>query len=119
VYAGAGGEIHIHGTGIDSISTVGEEIYVLVAEDGGFIHANESSYVIKTTGTVTRIDNVGSTVKAPYLWEERDTAPAIISANGADSFIDTSGTVPTMYIYADGCNSGGGPWVSAAGVCRQ
>ena len=119
VHADNGGEVHIHGTGIDSISESGQDIIVMSVESGGTIHANESAYVIKTTGNATRIINSGGTIKAPYVWEPKTSAPAITSVDGADTFVDTSGTTPTMYIYASGCSFAGGPWISTAGQCRQ
>lgn len=132
VYAGSRGSIHIHGTGIDSISTVGEEIYVLVADNGGFIHANESSYVIDTTGSVTRIDSNNSIIKAPYVWEPGTTPPSIISENGADMFVETDcdsagicdgvdivNQRPHQMIYTPSC-SVNGPWFDATiNKCRQ
>lgn len=118
VHAGQGGQVHIHGTGIDSISESGQDIYVITAQAGGFIHANDSAYVIETTGNARRIANAGGVIKAPYMWEQRTSAPQISSVNGADTFVDISEAIPVMYIYYDGCVSSGGPWVSTSGQCR-
>lgn len=56
--------VHVHGTGIDVISTDANNINALSATNGGMIHANASSYNLSTGsgGTVTRIANSGGHV---------------------------------------------------------
>jgi hypothetical protein len=101
-----GGEIHIHGTGIDVISNTGANIIALIASNNGEIHANQSSYNLKTTGSKTRISNNGGHVHAPYLWEEHPTPPNITSQDGADiAVVTTPGGTPSMVIYSAACAS--------------
>lgn len=102
-----GGEIHIHGTGIDGISTTGKNIVALYAADNGFIHANETAYNLSTTGTITRIQNQGGHVHAPYLWQNHPEAPVITSDNGADMAVvtNTSNGQPHLVIYSTSCAS--------------
>ena len=84
-------EIHIHGTGIDVISDAANDIVALDASNGGTIHANESSYVMKTgSGTKTRVLNNGGNIMAPYQWQVDATPPAINSVSGYDTVIYTS-----------------------------
>jgi hypothetical protein len=112
-----GGQIHIHGTGIDVISSVPRDIRALHATSG-MIHANASSYNLSTTsGTVTRISNAGGHVHAPYLWEEHATPPNITSQDGADiAVVTTPGGTPNMVIYSTACAS---KWFDVgANACR-
>lgn len=116
--AAVGGQVHIHGTGIDVISSVTRDIRALHAEAGGMIHANASSYNLSTTsGTVTRISNAGGHVHAPYLWEEHATPPNITSQDGADiAVVTTPGGTPKMVIYSTACAS---KWFDVgANACR-
>ena len=103
------GKVHIHGTGIDVISTDANNISALSASNGGEIHANVSSYNLTTGsgGTVTRIRNTGGHVHAPYLWQEHPTPPSIISQDGADTAVVTSATggTPRFVIYSTACPS--------------
>ena len=103
------GKLHIHGTGIDVISTAANNIVALSASTGGEIHANVSSYNLTTGngGTVTRISNTGGHVHAPYLWQEHPTPPSIISQDGADTAVVTSttGGTPRFVIYSTACPS--------------
>jgi hypothetical protein len=119
--AGYGGTIHIHGTGIDVISTAGNQIAALIASNGAMIHANESSYNMSTGtgGKLTRILNNGGDVRAPYLWEQNSQPPSIVSANGADMAVQTNcaasgcqttGTETHLLIYNTSCTGSGGPW---------
>jgi len=106
----AGGEIHIHGTGIDLISTTGQNIVALKAGPGGHIHANETAYNVQTTGTVTRIldlSGTGHAVHAPYLWQNHPEAPVIVSADGADMAVvtNTLDGKPHLVIYSNSCGS--------------
>lgn len=93
VYAN-GGMIHLHGTGIDMISQIAVPIVALTANAGGMIHANGVGYFLSTAGgaTVTRIENDGGTIMAPYLWEEGTAPQNINSADGADMQVITSST---------------------------
>jgi len=103
------GETHIHGTGIDVISTEGNNIAALIAGSGGSIHAPASSYVLKTGpgGTANRLINNGGTIMAPYQWETSATPPAISSSHGSDMVITTDNpdSQPHMLIYSDNCTS--------------
>lgn len=103
----SGGEIHIHGTGIDAISTTGKNVVALVATNNGFLHANQTAYNLSTTGTKTRIVNNGGHVHAPYLWESHPEAPAVTSVNGADMAVvtNTADGQPHMIIYSSACAS--------------
>jgi hypothetical protein len=100
-------EIHIHGTGIDVISSAANNITALSAENGGSIHANESSYVMKTGsgGLVTRISNSGGNIAAPYQWQVSATPPAINSLSGYDTVIytGTGDGHPHLAVYDSSC----------------
>lgn len=101
-----GGEIHMHGTGIDVISEDTNNVMALGATSGGLIHANAVSYNLSTTaGTVTRIGNAGGHIHAPYLWEAHPTPPAIQSVTGADMAVVTDGAQPHLVIYSSNCTS--------------
>ena len=102
-------EIHIHGTGIDVISTGPNDITALKVSGGGHIHANESSYVLKTGsgGSITRVANSGGHVSAPFQWQTSGLPPAINSITGFDTVVYTN-TVdghPHMAIYDSSCAS--------------
>lgn len=105
--ATTGGEIHIHGTGIDLISQTGRNVVALKASANGIIHANAAAYNMNTTGTKTRIVNTGGHVHAPYVWEEHAEAPNITSVNGADMAVvtNTSDGQPHLAIYSSNCTS--------------
>ncbi|GAB4507378.1 MAG: hypothetical protein Tsb0026_02570 [Sulfuricaulis sp.] len=104
---GTGAEIHIHGTGIDVISTPANNIAALIATSGTMIHANASAYNLSTGtgGTISRIINNGGHVHAPYLWEEHPTPPNIVSVTGADMAVVTDGVQPHLVIYSSNCTS--------------
>lgn len=119
--ANGGGEIHIHGTGIDAISTTGQDVYVFKVATGGLIHADASGYVMSTSGNVTRILNEGGTVKAPYQWGQSNQPPQVTSEDGADIAIETNcetnvchdidtGTETHLLIYNEACAGTHGPW---------
>jgi hypothetical protein len=129
--AQTGGHVHIHGTGIDVISTTGQNIVALQVMTGGMIHAEESAYNLQTTGTVTRIDNQGGMVKAPYQWTQASQPPTVLSETGADLAVETNcdggschdentGTETHLLIYNANCNvAGHGPWFDVVtGKCR-
>lgn len=102
-----GGEIHIHGTGIDVISNTGANVVALAASSGGTIHANGAAYNMNTGGTITRIQNQGGHVHAPYLWEHIPDSP-LVSVTGADITTVTTGTSdgqPHLVIYSTNCSS--------------
>ena len=105
-----GGVVHVHGTGIDVIGEGSTDIVALEVASGGHIHANESSYVLETSGngTVSRVVNNGGFVSAPFLWGAVTSPPAIVSVDGADTAVITSGTAdnhPHMVIYDSSCAS--------------
>ncbi len=124
-----GGDVHIHGTGIDVISTVPNTLVALNAT-GGMIHANATAYTMKTpSGSVTRIATSGTGhVHAPYQWEhipDPDDNPAtasnFTSVNGADTAMVTQGTSdghPHMAVYSSACPTNA-PWYDMVDkVCR-
>lgn len=106
-------KIHIHGTGIDVISSTANNITALSASNGGVIHANQAAYNLSTGtgGTITRIvkdTDPATHVHAPYLWEEHSNPPNITSVNGADMAVVTSATSdgqPHLVIYSSTCAS--------------
>jgi hypothetical protein len=125
VSAGSGGNVHIHGTGIDVISMASNNIRVLTANSGGMIHANASAYNLSTpAGSVTRINNNGGHVHAPYLWEhipDPATAPNYASLNGADTTTITTGTSdghPHVAVYSTACPSTARWYDQIDKVCR-
>lgn len=124
-----GAQIHIHGTGIDVISTDGDPIYALIAMNGSEIHADMSAYNLRTGsgGSVTRILNAGNShIHAPYTWQhipEPSTMPNFTSVNGADTTTFTpSGGHPRVVVYSATCvstTSAATPWWdSVDSVCR-
>lgn len=116
-----GGQIHIHGTGIDVLTTLAKSISALrTSGDGSMIHANASAYNLRTGsgGSVTRINNTDGKghIHAPYLWEhipDTDGNPSTVdtnftSANGADQTTVTVGTSdghPHTAVYSSTCPS--------------
>jgi hypothetical protein len=127
--AEGGGEIHIHGTGIDILSTEGNPVIGLAANNGGEIHANGSAYFIKngSTGSVTRLDNDSGSghVHAPYLWEHVPspaTIPNFTSLSGADQTTVTVGTSdghPHTAVYSSTCPANAGWYDTTDKVCRS
>jgi len=116
-----GGEIHIHGTGIDAISQTGKNVVALYATGNGMIHANTTAYNMSTSGTKMRIQkaqNFTGHVHAPYLWEEHPEVPNITSVNGADMAVvtNTLNGQPHLVLYSDTCQS---KWFdTATQACR-
>lgn len=103
------GEVHIHGTGIDVISTApGSSITALYAGNGAVIHATGGGYNLKAGSdaeTIMRIVNNGGHVHAPYLWEHIPTSP-LESVTGADVTTVTTNTSdghPHTVIYDNSC----------------
>jgi len=132
---GNNAKIHIHGTGIAVISPQAANIKVLIAEDGGLIHANGSAYNLSTGagGTIARIiETTNGNIKAPYLWEPQSGLLDITSLTGADTYVETdcdssgdcSGNSsaskhPHPMVYDDSCAKSG-PWFdTVTGECRQ
>lgn len=113
------GSVHIHGTGIDVISSVGNDVAALVVGAQASVHANETAYNLQpgSGGNVRRIRDNGGTIKAPYLWEQQTTPPDIDSIDGADmAVVTTPGGTPSFVIYSDNCAS---KWYDVgAGACR-
>ncbi len=114
--------VHIHGTGIDVISAEGNNITALRAAEGGEIHANQTSFVMKTGagGTKTRLSKIGTgKIIAPYLWGDISVASGVTSIHGADVSIstDNSDQQPHLLIYSTNCSSG---WFdSTVNQCRN
>jgi hypothetical protein len=126
VTAGSGGIVHIHGTGIDVISAASNNIKVLTANTGGMIHANASAYNLSTTaGSVTRINENGGHIHAPYLWEhipDPVTVPNYASKNGADTTTvttDTSDGHPHVAVYSTTCQPPTMWYDQVDKLCRQ
>lgn len=93
----SGGELHIHGTGIDMISAEANNLKVFDVKSNGKLHANVSAYNLDTStgGTITRISkSSGGHAHAPYLWESHDTPPAVVNVNadGEDMAVEIAGT---------------------------
>jgi hypothetical protein len=110
VSATGGAMVHIHGTGIDAESAFALNVVALTAGSGGEIHANESSYNLKTAGgTITRVLKADTTahIHAPYFWETHAEVPAIVSVNGYDTAMVTNTTdgYPHMVVYSTACAS--------------
>ena len=102
------GMMHIHGTGIDVISTEANNIVALEASGTSEIHANESSYNLSTGagGSAKRISKKDTGhIHAPYLWEHIPTVPNFSSVTGADMTVitNTSGNHPHLVVYDSGC----------------
>lgn len=129
--ANTGGQIHVHGTGIDVISTKDIPVTALQASTNGGIHADESSYVMRTGagGSVTRVSNNGGHVHGVYLWmhvPDTDGNPATVdtnyfSVNGADQTFVKTGTSdghPHPAVYSDACPAASRWYDTVDQVCR-
>lgn len=131
-------KLHIHGTGIDVISTNSHEIAALMASTGGEIHANGAAYSLETGGNkkIHRLINnttIPGHIHAPYMWEPHTTPPVnagsttnypgntLVSLDGADMAVETDCTstgCPTtnpgiethLLIYNSKCTGPGGTW---------
>jgi len=113
-------EVHIHGTGIDVISPEANAVTALVT-GGGTIHANQSSFVLKTAagGSKTRLKNISGKIIAPYLWGNQVETNGVVSIHGEDISVstDTADNQPHLLIYSDNCASN---WFdSTTGTCKQ
>ena len=110
VYAHDGGEVHIHGTGIDMLSTGNSNFTVLRATDSSRIHADASGYNLSTGtgGTIARIldqTTSGHGIHAPYLWQAHNAPPSITSKDGADVAVVNDSSGPRFVIYNNACAS--------------
>lgn len=110
VHAHGGGEVHLHGTGVDMLSTGAASFIALRATDTSRIHADASAYNLSTGtgGTITRVldqTTSGHGIHAPYLWQGHDNPPSIISVNGADVAVVNDATGPRFVIYNSACAS--------------
>ncbi len=119
--AAFGGNIHIHGTGIDVISSVANDIGALATGpgSGSFIHANETSYVLKDAGgSTTRLTVIDGDIAAPYAWQPSASPPDIVSTEGSDQVIVVApGQTPRMLVYSLTCQS---DWFEVnANTCYQ
>lgn len=113
--SGSSAEVHIHGTGIDVISSAADEIAALFAENGARIHADGTAYNLATGpgGTVFRIINSGGHVHAPYTWQHIPDYP-LRSITGADTTMEIVGSDINLLIYNSQCSGAGGPWYNVA-----
>lgn len=104
-----GGSIHIHGTGIDMLTSADATAEVFNATAGGMIDANASAYNLKTgvNGSIVRVNNNVGTghVHAPHLWEEHPMPPNIVSVTGADMAVTTDNGETHLVIYNSNCAS--------------
>ena len=123
-----GASVHMHGTGIDVEANGDAPIIALAASTGAEIHANQSSYVLRTGtgGTVTRISKDGSShIHAPYLWEhvpDPTTMPSFQTLNGADQTTVTEETNdghPHTAVYSTACPPNARWYDQVDQVCRS
>lgn len=103
-------DIHIHASAIDVLSTEDNDMAVIFTRDNAHVHANETSYNLRTgsNGTITRINNQGGHVRAPAAWEASDTLPAVVSVTGQDTGMLTTNTSdgrPHPIVYDSSCAS--------------
>lgn len=105
-----GGEIHIHGTGIDVMSMSGRDITAIKVSGGGMLHANGAAYNLHSSGAITRLIKTPTAghVSAPYQWGESQDAPAVATVAGADTAIvtDTADGQPHIVVSSANCASG-------------
>lgn len=121
VNVSGGGNIHIHGTGIDVISDAANDIIAIDVGQDGTVHAQETAYNLKTApgGTITRVVNAGGMAMASYAWQSAAEAPAITSITGADTAIvtNTADGHPHQLVYDTSC--GTSKWYDTTiGACR-
>lgn len=116
-----GGEIHLHGVGMDFISLAGNPAVALSASNGGHVHGAATAYAVHTTGTFTRaiIGTGGGSIDAPYFWGARPAAllERVYSIDGEDTAIDTAAAdgQPHSLVYRSSCVR---RWYDmTAGVC--
>jgi len=129
-----GGEVHIHGTGLDVIHNGSGNVSYFEADATSMIHANSNAFSLQQSGTgsVERLTGEGK-ISAPYHWGQSTTPPMITSRSGADTYIETDcptnndcgigGSFPHTMIYRVECNGTGenqGPWYDTVTQnCRQ
>lgn len=128
VEAKDGASVHIHGSGIDVESAGDAPVTALLARTGSNIHANQSSYVLRTgsgSGAVVarlyKDSDPGSHIHAPYLWEHVPDAANFSSVNGMDQTTVTTGTndgQPHSAIYSTTCPSNAQWYDQVDKVCR-
>lgn len=133
LFAASGGMIHIHG---GEVSTRAEGsgnqsvIGAIATGTGSLVHGHETSWglLASGTGSATRLSSTGGgKVESSFTWTPATQPPAIISTNGADSFIETDcasagcqsgGTETHLHIYNSSCTTAG-PWFDVVtGRCR-
>lgn len=107
VTASISGDMHIHGTAIDVLSDEANDVTVFNVQSNGHVHANETSYNLKTggDGTITRLSNNGGIIRAPAVWEASSYLPKVVSITGQDTAVYT-GTVdghPHNVVYDTTC----------------
>ncbi len=109
-YSHNGGEIHIHGTGIDMLSTSATNFIALHATDTSIIHADSSAFNLSTApgGTITRVldeTTSGHGIHSPYLWKGHGNPPSILSSEGSDVAVVNDVAGPRFVIYSNTCAS--------------
>jgi hypothetical protein len=119
-FAWGGGQIHIHGTGIDVLPTQSNAVALKASGTGSVIHATQSSYNLSapTGKSVTRIQvENGGHIHAPYHWEhipDSTKMPNFTSVTGADMTTEVVGMDINMLVYNSQCTGSGGPWYNVA-----
>src|SRR3990172_10660885 len=107
--AADGGEVHLHGVGMDFVSASGIPVVALEAENGGHIHGAATAYSVHTSGAFTRelIGDGGGTIDAPYFWGARPASllDRVYSVDGEDTAIDTAAAdgKPHSLVYRSSC----------------
>lgn len=123
--AGKETEVHLHGVGIDVVSSLGLNVTGLFSR-GGLIHANESAFVLKTGtgGKRTRTENQRGKLLSPYTWQTGRNAPNIYSETGYDQVVvtNTQNGHPRLLISDKQCdnhnnNNKAGWWDTHASTC--
>jgi len=136
--AGANGEVHVHGAGIDVLSTEPNNIAGIMMEDGGRAHIMDSTFNMSSCdntdacgGTLQRIADFGGTVRSVFQWESAAAPPKVSSLDGMDTFVETdcaasgceaAGNETHMLVYNSHCATVGpttDPWFDIiTGTCR-
>jgi hypothetical protein len=134
-----GGAAHMHGGIISVKSAINQDVFCVSSGGPAFtttasmVHTPDTAFSISSLGNAYRIKSYTSTTPmSPFLWQNGDTLPNIISTNGSDQFVETDcnntgncepGTVgskhPHLMIYDDTCAAFGSRWFdSTRGKCR-
>lgn len=133
--AGPGAKVHVHGTGIDVMSSEPNDVAGVLTENNAHVHIMESSFNMSSCnntpacgGVLYRIADFGGMIRSVFQWENGTEPPAISSQNGADTFVEmdcsetgcqTPGSQPHMLIYSTACTGSGGNWFdTVTGGCR-